>query len=109
MIQQSARTELVNGLREIFKDKVLSIILYGSVARNEETTDSDVDIAVVLSDQMSGDERAAFIDLATRLDLTYDRVFSIIDIEKSMLDRWGEVLPFYRNIQNEGVVLWTAA
>ena len=42
------------------------------------------------------------------LDLKYDRIFSIIDINKKRLDEWGKVLPFYVNIQQEGISLWKA-
>lgn len=31
------------------------------------------------------------------------------DIEKNMLNKWGDVLPFYKNIKEEGIVLWKAA
>ena len=31
------------------------------------------------------------------------------DIEKANMDKWGDVLPFYKNIKKEGVVLWKAA
>lgn len=40
--------ELVDGLKAIFNDKLLSVILYGSVARGIETNDSDIDIAIIL-------------------------------------------------------------
>ena len=38
----------------------------------------------------------------------YDKIFSIIDIKEEM-KKWGEVLPFYKNVQKEGVILWKAA
>ena len=43
------------------------------------------------------------------MNLKYDKVFSIIDIEKSNLEKWGHILPFYKNVQKEGIVLWKAA
>lgn len=36
--------------------------------------------------------------------MKYNRVFSIVDIEKANMDKWGDVLPFYKNIKKEGVV-----
>ena len=42
------------------------------------------------------------------MDIKYDRVFSIIDIDKEIFEKWGAVVPFYKNIQAEGVVLWKA-
>ena len=38
-----------------------------------------------------------------------ERVFSIIDIKESSIKRWGDILPFYKNVKEEGIVLWKAA
>ena len=54
-------------------------------------------------------ERELFIAWNSEMDLKYGKVFSIIDIEKEKIDKWGKVLPFYKNIQKEGIVLWKAA
>lgn len=47
--------------------------------------------------------REAFIEWSADMDLQYDRVFSIIDIQKRNMKKWGRILPFYQNVQNEGV------
>lgn len=36
--------ELVEGLKHLFNDRLVSIILYGSVARGTDTDESDVDM-----------------------------------------------------------------
>lgn len=109
MFSDEMTQELISGLTAIFTDDIVMIILYGSVARKEESPESDIDIAIVLKNQMDEDIRKQFISWSAGLDLKFDRVFSIIDIEKVLLDKWGAVLPFYRNIKEEGVVLWKAA
>lgn len=53
--------------------------------------------------------RDGFLTLASRLDLKYDRVFSIIDIDQENMSKWGDILPFNKNVQKEGIVLWKAA
>ncbi len=40
--------KLVPAVREIYGDNLLKIILYGSVARNTATEDSDIDIAFLV-------------------------------------------------------------
>ena len=40
---------LVKGLRDIYGDKLVSILLYGSFARKTNTKESDIDIAVLLN------------------------------------------------------------
>jgi predicted nucleotidyltransferase len=103
------KDELVNGILDVFKGGVVKIILYGSVARNEDTAESDIDVAVILSQPATDDVRKSFISWSAGMDLKYDRVFSIIDIANDTFEEWKDVLPFYRNVMNEGVVLWTAA
>ena len=43
------------------------------------------------------------------MNLEYDKVFSVIDIDYEMFCKWQKITPFYQNVMQEGVVLWTAA
>lgn len=109
MLNEEMIRDLIYGLREIFDQNVLQIILYGSVARKEETAESDIDIAIIIDGVQASSIRDRFIEWNSEMDMKYNRVFSIVDIEKSQMDKWGNVLPFYKNIKEEGVVLWKAA
>ena len=109
MLSEEMIRDLISGLREIFDQNVSQIILYGSVARREETAESDIDIAIILDVAQASAIRERFIEWNSEMDMKYNRVFSIVDIEKSQMDKWGNVLPFYKNIKEEGVVLWKAA
>jgi len=109
MLPKLMRDELVGGLLDIFLDNIKAIILYGSVARNESTPESDIDIAIIIGNDMDDDTREKFIQWSADLDLRYDRVFSIIDIQEDNMRKWGNILPFYQNVQKEGIVLWKAA
>ena len=103
MLTQDMKTDIVNGLLSIFREDILQIILYGSVAKEEDTSESDIDIAIILKSELTNERRKEFISWSADLDLKYDRIFSIIDINKKRLDEWGKVLPFYVNIQQEGI------
>ena len=72
------------------------IILYGSVARNEYTDESDIDIAIILKNEIDNKTKEQFINWSADMDIRYDRVFSIIDIKESNIQKWGDSLPFYR-------------
>lgn len=85
------------------------IILYGSLARNEAKDDSDIDIAIVIKNNMDAKTQEQFIRWSADMDIRFDKVFSIIDIQEEKLEQWGNVLPFYKNVQKEGIVLWKAA
>lgn len=109
MLTDRMKDELIQGLRDIFANNIEAIILYGSVARNESTPESDIDIAVIVKKGMDIETKDRFICWAADMDLRYDRIFSIVDIEKENLQKWGKILPFYQNVQKEGIVLWKAA
>ncbi len=109
MIGEEEARDLVDGLQKIFDTNILQIILYGSVARREETSESDIDIAIIVQDDCIEQVFDRFMEWNAKLDMKYGRVFSIIDIERSKMDKWGSILPFYRNIKEEGIVLWKAA
>ena len=101
--------DIITGCRRIFGSSLNSIILYGSTARIEATEESDIDVALLLNKPMNQDEHEEFIQWGTDLDLKYDRFFSIIDIDLDRFNQWKEHMPYYRNIDKEGIVLWKTA
>lgn len=103
------KEDLVHGLLDIFADNILAIILYGSVARNDDTMDSDIDIAIIMKNEMDNFTKERFIRWSAELDIRYDRVFSIVDIQEEKMEKWGNILPFYQNVKKEGIILWKAA
>ncbi len=103
------KKELVQGLTDIFQKNMSMIILYGSVARGEATDESDIDIAIVIKKEMDDQTKRRFISWAADMDIRYEKVFSIVDIQEENMKKWESVLPFYQNIRREGVVLWKAA
>ena len=109
MLSDEMIHDLVNGLRVIFSDNISQIILYGSVARHEETSESDIDIAIIIEESPASDIRDRFIEWNSEMDMKFNRVFSIVDIARAQMDKWGNVLPFYKNIKEEGIVLWKVA
>lgn len=109
MLLDEMKEELVQGLTAIFQNNISMIILYGSVARNEATNESDIDIAIIIKEEMDDQTQKQFINWAAEMDIRYEKVFSIVDIREDNMKKWEEVLPFYQNIRKEGIVLWKAA
>ena len=109
MIQNEIIEELVLGLNRIIGDKLDCVILYGSVARGDDRDESDVDIAFVVKTCLNDEMKNAFFHWNACLDMKYNRIFSIIDIERESFDKWGDIHPFYKSIRTEGIVLWKAA
>ena len=74
-----------------------------------DNVESDIDIAIILKNEIDNKTKEQFINWSADMDIRYDRVFSIIDIKESNIQKWGDSLPFYRNVKKEGIVLWKAA
>ena len=101
--------ELVAGILEIMRPFVVRIILYGSAARGTDTEESDVDVAVLINSGLDKDMENRLSDFIVDMNLKYDRVFSVIDIDYHTFCKWEGVTPFYQNLIKEGIVLWEAA
>ena len=108
-MEQMVLGELVEGILSILESQVIRIVLYGSVARGTNTAESDVDIALLLNGNLSRETEDKMSDLIVDLNLKYDIVLSVIDIDYEMFKKWEKVTPFYKNVNEEGVVLWKAA
>ena len=92
-------------LRTFTALNVKEIILYGSVARGTATSESDIDIAVILddyTDKMHDD----MIDFVVELELKYNKVISVLLIYNRQFNEWGNITPFFKNIEKDGKVLW---
>lgn len=101
--------ELVDGILGIMKNRVISIILYGSMARGTNTEESDVDVAILMQGNLDKETEEKLSDFIVDMNLEYDKVFSVIDIDYDMFCKWQKVTPFYQNVTEEGVILWKAA
>ena len=102
--------ELEEKLQRVYGNKLKAVILYGSVARGTATEESDIDI-MVLVDGTAQELRTfedQLSDVSTDISIKYFKVFSIIDISYQEYMRWVNTSPFYRNVSQEGVVLYAA-
>lgn len=108
-MEQTALKEFVDGIVPIMGKQLDQIILYGSVARGTNTEESDVDIALIIHGTIDDNLEDKLLDFIVDMNLKYDRVFSVIDINCENFQKWGNVLPFYSNVRREGVTLWKAA
>ena len=71
--------------------------------------DSDVDIALFVTDRLTAQQQDQLSGLVVDLNLKYNKVFSVVDIDHQTYLKWKEVSPFYQNVDREGIVLWKAA
>ena len=109
MTIDTALMQMILGLQDIYGDLISSIILYGSTARGTRAEDSDVDVALLLHSGVTKEMRGQMLDLVVDLELACGKVSSVICIDYEKFAEWKETLPFYKNIREEGIVLWQAA
>lgn len=99
--------ETQQGLLHIFGDKLDRVVLYGSYARGDYDEESDIDVMALvdLDRKTLASYRRRVSDFSSELDLKYEVVLSIKLQDKASFLRYLSVLPFYRNVQREGVVM----
>ena len=98
--------ELVAGFLEILNEKLVSVILYGSVARGTASGESDNDVALLIKGSLSYDVEDKLSDFIVDMNLKYDKIFSVIDIDIDDYEKWKAVIPFYKNVKQDGIILW---
>lgn len=91
--------------KKIYGTKLQEIILYGSCARGDFESDSDIDILILLnvpSDSI-GSERKRILDISNQLDLDYDVVLAPVIQNYALYKKYIPVSVFYQNVEREGV------
>lgn len=99
--------QLVNEIKGLLGHRVKKIILYGSYARGDYDKNSDIDI-MVLTD-LTNDEivkyRTQIWEHIYDIELENNIILSPLIKNIDEFNYWIDALPFYQNIQKEGVVL----
>ncbi len=102
--------ELAESLQHIYGDKLKTVVLYGSVARGTQSVDSDIDILILIDG--NNDELRQYDeqlnDVSTDFSLKYLKVLSVVDISYQEYEDWRDLSPFYKNVSEEGIILYAA-
>lgn len=62
------KEDLIKGLLDIFSGDIEAIMLYDSVARNESTSESDIDIAVIIKREMDDEKNGNVLSVGRAED-----------------------------------------
>jgi len=94
-------------LRARYGTIIRKAVLFGSAARGEAGSESDIDILIVVSDE-DAPLKDEISMAAYEIMLKNDVVLSPIVMDKSTFD-WYRINgdPFYRNIRKDGIEIWT--
>ena len=99
--------QFIEELSKLLGNRLKKVILYGSYARGDYDKNSDLDIMILtdLTEEELIKYRMKIRDMACDLEFDNDIVISplVRNIEK--YNNRIDIIPFYMNIQKEGVVL----
>ena len=113
-IKLKSKKDIMKGLRLVknklknhYADKFDKLILFGSVARNEQRDDSDIDILIMMNTGHKLDWKIKdtifddVYDVMIQNELPFDMKF----FDKSMLNTIWAREPFMANVLKEGVAV----
>jgi len=94
--------ELKEGFARIYGDRLKAVYLYGSYARGDYRSGSDVDVMILLNHYENyWEELRRSTEFASDISLEYDLTVSRLIVKEREWSSSGT--PLLRNIQKEGV------
>lgn len=108
---QGLMQQYVSNVHDIYGLHLRQIILYGSYARGDYNSDSDVDVMILLdlSDIDIKEYRHRLSDMTFDFNMAHDVEIKPIVKNESHYHKWIVNYPFYANIDRDGVTLYDTA
>ena len=108
MERKKLYSEIQQDLKNLFGNRLKKIILYGSYAKNKQTKESDIDFFVLVDETEENlrKNRYQIADVMTKLSLNHDVLVSITEDTLNRFMEYSEILPFYKNIKDEGITIY---
>ncbi len=97
----------IEEIQKKFGHVISKVILYGSYAREDYREDSDIDIMILTSlteDEIRKIENEVY-DIAYDYGLKYETTISVNIKNEEHFNYWLGALPYYDNINREGIIL----
>ena len=92
------------GVELLYDERLKSIILYGSWAREEATEDSDIDLVVVLAGGVDPcEEIDRMSDIFTDLNLEHNVLIAVYPVSESNFEKVES--PLLINVRKEGIAV----
>lgn len=94
-------------MEKVFDSSLKKIILYGSYARGDFKINSDMDIMILtsLSDTEIKQIENKVYDIAFEYEMMHDVMISVNIKNEEHFKYWLGALPYYDNVEKEGIVL----
>ena len=99
--------ELINSYKEAYGKNLVKIYLFGSYARGDYTEFSDLNIAaIVKADRRNVQDNLKKVwDKTDDLELEYEIIISPTAIPYDDFITYKNILPYYKSIEKEGILI----
>lgn len=94
-------------VKNVFGSHLSKVIVYGSYARGDYQDNSDVDVMILVDlpeEEIKKMENNVY-DIAFEIEMSTGINISPIIKCEAQYEYWVDILPFYRNVREEGVVV----
>jgi predicted nucleotidyltransferase len=97
--------EVLQAAKDTLGDRLEKIILFGSYARGDFDEESDIDFCIIANVPRAETTkwRREINKRLAGIDLEYDLLVSLHIVNSNIFYNHVNILPFYKNILNEGV------
>lgn len=103
--QRAATDELLRRLSAKYPGRILSTVLFGSVARGDFTSDSDIDVLVV-TDKLGPDFKWDLWSVGSEVSLEFDVIFNLHLYPRALWDSLrAKKKTIWRNVERDGIEL----
>lgn len=108
MNREKLFSELNKDMANLFGKKLRKIILYGSYAKSKQNKESDIDFMILVDDTEENLRRNKYriADIMSKLSLNYNILVSLTEETCNRYIEYLEILPFYKNISEEGIEIY---
>lgn len=106
-IVNSSIYQFLQQMKKIFGVHLSKVIVYGSYARGNYQDNSDVDVMVLVNlpeMEIKKLENDVY-DIAFEIEMDTGIDISPIVKSEAQYEYWVDILPFYKNVQEEGIVV----
>ncbi|MCX7043921.1 MAG: nucleotidyltransferase domain-containing protein [Candidatus Sumerlaeota bacterium] len=103
MNRRELMSRIKSALQAAHGERLKAVVLFGSEARNTATSESDIDILVVMRDKVCTQDDLANLDALYPLILESERPIDAISVAET--DFEAALFPLYQNAKKEGIFL----
>lgn len=99
--------QFISEVSSVLGNRLKKVILYGSYARGDYDKNSDIDIMILtdLNDKEIIEYRMKIRELACDIELENDIIISPLIRNVDKYNQRVNIIPFYMNVQKEGVII----